>query len=127
MEVWGTGRPLRSDNNERSDIRVSGRLVAQKKKLRTGKRLPNNRRFTREPPLGLNLVHHEPARLIDKGSVQRRVLRENKPHSHYASRGSSRINVQAGELRQVESESPAVPTRWRPHSLKGLVLILTTP
>lgn len=43
---------------------------------RTGEGFPNNGRPAHEPPLGLNLIHHESARLIDEGGVQR-VPREN--------------------------------------------------
>ena len=70
--------------------------IALKKKTnkmaRTGKWFPNNGRSAHEPPLGLDLVHHKPARLIDEGSVQGRVPRENKPHSHRVVSASSQVD-----------------------------------
>ena len=87
MEVLGTGCPRRS-NNERTDglPRKRGKVMLERTKGRTRKRFPNNRRLAQKPPLGLNLVHHEPARLINEGGVQRRVLREDEFHSHRVSR-----------------------------------------
>jgi len=55
--------------------------VLEKVKERTGKGFPNNGCLAHKAPLCLNLVHHEPARLVDEGGVQRRVLHKNEFHS----------------------------------------------
>ena len=54
--------------------------IPNRTKGRTRKRFPNNGRLAHQLPLGFNLIHHQSARLVDEGGVQRRVLRENELH-----------------------------------------------
>ena len=101
-------------------------MLGRTKVGRTGKRFPNHSRLARKAPLGLDLVHHGPARFVDEGGVQRRVLCENESQSHpCGSRSSSRVGVWTDGLRDADEWPTAV--RWEPKGQGELVLILMVP